>query len=204
MLTDGYHDVPEGRLAAIVTSLQMVSRPLPAEEPPAPGVLHRLREPTAEAFRRLYREVGSDWLWFSRLLLSDAELTSIIRSPDVELHQLEGTGGGEGILELDFRVEGECELAFFGLSRPLIGRGAGRWLMNRALERAWARPIRRLWVHTCTLDHPDALAFYVRSGFTPYRRQVEVMPDPRLAGLLPRGAAAHVPILSPSPPEPSA
>jgi hypothetical protein len=67
--------------------------------------------------------------------------------------------------------------------------------MSRAIERAWAHPIERLWVHTCTLDHPGALAFYVRSGFRPYRRQVEVADDPRLSGALPRNAAPHVPII---------
>ena len=41
--------------------------------------------------------------------------------------------------------------------------------MNRALELAWSRPISRVWVHTCTFDHPSALAFYQRSGFLPFR-----------------------------------
>ena len=103
---------------------------------------------------------------------------------------------GVGLMpDLDFRVEGDCEIAFLGLTPRLIGRGAGRWLMNRALELAWSRPINRLWLHTCTLDHPDALAFYVRSGFVPYRRQVEVADDPRLAGQVPRAIAPQVPMI---------
>jgi hypothetical protein len=67
--------------------------------------------------------------------------------------------------------------------------------MNRAIEQAWAHPIRRFWVHTCTLDHAGALAFYVRSGFVPYRRQIEIADDPRILGEAPRTAAPHVPIL---------
>jgi hypothetical protein len=55
--------------------------------------------------------------------------------------------------------------------------------MNRALEKVWQRPISRFWVHTCTLDHPNALAFYMRSGFVPFRRQIEIAPDPRLQGV---------------------
>ena len=88
-----------------------------------------------------------------------------------------------------------CELRMFGVTAQLIGTGAGRFLMNRALERAWSEPIRRFWVHTCTFDHQAALAFYVRSGFRPYRQQIEYADDPRLLGLLPRGAAPHVPII---------
>jgi hypothetical protein len=60
---------------------------------------------------------------------------------------------------------------------------------------AWAEPIRRFWLHTCTFDHPSALAFYQRSGFTPFRRQVEITDDPRLDGICPRGAARHIPIV---------
>ena len=77
----------------------------------------------------------------------------------------------------------------------LIGTGGARFLMNRALELAWSRDVRRVWVHTCTLDHPSALAFYQRSGFRPFRRQVEVADDPRLDGTAPRDAAKHVPII---------
>ena len=83
----------------------------------------------------------------------------------------------------------------FGVTGPLIGTGAGRWLMNRAIEAAWAKPIRRFWVHTCTFDHPAALAFYIRSGFIPFRRQIEVADDPRLDGTLARESASHVPII---------
>ena len=84
---------------------------------------------------------------------------------------------------------------FFGVTAKLVGSGAGRWLMNRALEIAWSRPVTRVWLHTCTFDHPAALAFYQRSGFRPFRRQVEVVDDPRLDGTVPRDVAKHVPII---------
>ena len=104
-----------------------------------------------------------------------------------------------GLLALDFREEGACELAFFGLTAAAIGNGTGRWLMNRAIARAWSREghsaIRRFWVHTCTLDSPQALGFYIRSGFTPVKRQIEIFDDPRLTGVLPLTAAPQVPIL---------
>jgi hypothetical protein len=68
-------------------------------------------------------------------------------------------------------------------------------LVNFAIDRAWARPIRRLWAHTCNFDHPAALAFYYRSGFRPYAFMVDVADDPRLTGHMPRTAAPHVPLL---------
>ncbi len=68
--------------------------------------------------------------------------------------------------------------------------------MDEALTRAFARPIRRFWVHTCTFDHPGAVDFYRRSGFRPYARAIEVAPDPRLTGALPRMAAGQIPLLA--------
>ena len=112
---------------------------------PAPG-----RDPGLDWFRDLYRRVGEEWLWFSRLQMSDAELAAIIHSPLVEVYALVQDGRDEGLLELDFREPGQCELAFFGVTSKLIGSGAGRWLINRALELAWSRQVARVWVHTCT------------------------------------------------------
>ena len=73
------------------------------------------------------------------------------------------------------------------------GRGLGRALMSRAVSLAWARPITRMWVHTCTYDHPSALGFYMKAGFKPYAVRVEVQVDPRLTGHLPIGAARRCP-----------
>ncbi len=193
ILPDGYSDVPAGKIAAVVTHLEMTARPAPRPDPPGAWTLRRVETPDLNWFRDLYRRVGEEWLWFSRLQMSDADLAAIIQSPLVEVYALVQDGRDEGLLELDFRQPGQCELAFFGVTAKLIGSGAGSWLMNRALELMWSRPVARFWVHTCTLDHPSALAFYQRSGFRPFRRQIEIADDPRLDGTLPRSAAKHVP-----------
>ena len=119
----------------------------------------------------------------------------IISDPLVEIFTLSKDGKDEALLELDFRTEGECEIAYFGLAAPLIGSGVGRFLMNHAITQAWARPITRFHLHTCTLDSQQALAFYIRSGFTPTRQEIEIEDDPRQTGLLPLTAAPHVPVI---------
>jgi GNAT superfamily N-acetyltransferase len=194
-LPDGYSDVPAGKIAAVVTHLEMTERPTLRPDPEGAWSLRRVPSPDLNWFRDLYRRVGEEWLWFSRLQMADEELAAIIRSPMVEVHALVHEGRDEGLLELDFREAGQCKLAFFGVTADLIGSGAGRWLMNRALELAWSRQVSRVWVHTCSFDHPSALAFYQRSGFRPFRRQIEIADDPRLDGAAPRDAAKHVPII---------
>ena len=195
ILPDGYSDGPPGKIAAVVTHLEMIARPAPRPDPASAWTLRRVETPPLDWFRDLYRRVGEEWLWFSRLQMSDADLAAIIQAPLVEVYALEHEGRDEGLLELDFRDAGQCELGFFGVTAKLIGSGAGSWLMNRALELAWSRPVGRVWVHTCTFDHPSALAFYQRSGFRPFRRQIEVADDPRLDGTAPRDVARHVPVI---------
>jgi GNAT superfamily N-acetyltransferase len=195
ILPDGYSDVPAGKIAAVVTHLEMTERPVMPPDPAGAWTLRKVDMPGLDWFRNLYLRVGEEWLWFSRMRMGDAELAAIIHSPLVEIHALVQDGSDEGLLELDFRQPGQCELAFFGVTAKLIGSGAGRFLMNRALELAWSRPVKRVWLHTCTFDHPGALSFYQRAGFRPFRRQVEVEDDPRLDGTAPRGAARHVPII---------
>src|ERR1051325_1168845 len=127
MLTDGYHDVPDGKVASVVTHLQMFGKPsLRPEVEGPPFTLTRREAPDADEYLALYRAVGTDWLWFSRLFMPADELAATIGDPRVEVYRLDAPGGEVGLLELDFRQAGECELAYFGVSGGLIGGGAGR------------------------------------------------------------------------------
>ena len=167
--------------------------------PPSPLRLQRWASPDPAKYRALFRRVGEPWLWFSRLLMDDHELKAIIGDPNVEVYAVADPRGIEvGILELDFREPAAAELSFFGLFPELAGKGHGRWLMAHALQLAWRKHVTRVWVHSCTLDHPSALGFYRAQGFMPFARDVEIFADPRLAGVLPRDAAPHVPLLDPS------
>lgn len=189
--------VPSGHIATIVTSLEMTDRPALRPLPASSLRLDRWINPDADKYRILYRRIGEPWLWFSRLTLSSEELTDIIQNPKILIWAvLDPLGIEIGILELDFREEGQCEIAFFGFVPELNGQGHGRWLMAMALQSAWAgEGVERVWVHTCTLDGPGALNFYRKSGFTPYQHLIETFPDPRLSGLISRGSAPQIPII---------
>src|SRR6476661_6991805 len=126
ILPDGYSDVPAGKIAALVTHLEMTARPAPRPDPAGAWSLRR---------------VGLQWLWISRIRMPDAELAAIIQSPLIEIYALAHEGRDEGLLEMDCREPGQCEFVSFGVTEKCVGTGAGRWLMNRALERAWSRPV---------------------------------------------------------------
>lgn len=196
-LKDEFTLLAPGQIAAVVTHLEMHAKPALRREPGKPGeyALRRMSKPVLSEYREAYRRVGEQWLWFSRLAMDDETLKTIVHDPAVEVHILRHRGRDEGILEIDFRKFPEVEISFLGVTGPLLGKGAGRYLMNRALEISWSRAPNRVTIHTCTLDHPRALEFYLKTGFTPYSRSIEIADDPRLHGVLPRQAAPQVPII---------
>ena len=190
-----YEAIRNGDLAAVVTFLEMRERPS-LDVLPSPLSLRRIERPGLDDYRNLFRRVGAPWLWFSRLIMDDDRLLSIIRDPGIELFAvMDESGADAGILELDYREGSQCELSFVGLVPELSGQGHGRWLLAEALRLAWRDGIERVHVHTCTLDHPAALPAYIRAGFTPYKRAIERFPDPRLLGILPRDCASQSPVL---------
>jgi GNAT superfamily N-acetyltransferase len=192
-----YDSVGDGELAAVVTYLEMLEPPVSRGDSPSGSLsLRRIEQPATDDYRDLFRMVGAPWLWFSRLIMDDSKLAAIIQHPLVELHSVvDESGRAVGMLELDFREPQECELAFIGLIPELAGKGHGRWLLAEAVHRAWRDGIRRVHVHTCSLDHPAALTAYRRAGFNPYKRGIERFPDPRLLGILPRECAPQTPLL---------
>ncbi len=190
-------DVPAGQLAAVVPYLEMHEGSSDLALPPAPLALHRIH-PAPSDYRNLFRAVGAPWLWFSRLAMPDPQLRAIIDHPAVELFEVRDSDMVVGMLELDRRLASACELAFVGLIPAYAGQGHGRWLLAEAVSRAWSGDTARVHVHTCSLDHPAALAAYRRAEFVAVARKVESFIDPRLSDILPRDAAPHIPLVEPS------
>lgn len=194
--TSKFYDVPAGKIAAVVTYLEMRSPPPTGEERADSRVeLRRIENPDPDWYLKLFNEIGEDLLWFGRLTIDGEDLHSLLSDPNYEVYALRADGEDAGLLELDFRIQEECELSYFGIVPSLVGSGVGRVLMSHTIEIAWSHPIRRFWLHTCTLDHPRALPFYLRAGFTAYKREIEIADDPRLTGALRRDATPDVPII---------
>ncbi len=144
--------------------------------PPAIDVsIERVEAPAPALYRDLYDRVGRPWLWYERRLLSDPALQMLLSLPGHELHVARHDGALAGYFEL-----GGDELEFFGLTLDYVGRGIGPWLLDRAIERAFARGTMRLRLNTNTLDHPGALDTYRRAGFRPVRSESKELRDPRV------------------------
>jgi GNAT superfamily N-acetyltransferase len=122
-------------------------------------------------WRFLYTEVGRRYRWVDRLPWSDDEIAAYLADDGVTLWLLTVEGAPAGYFELRADAEGGVEIAYFGLLEAFTGRGLGAHLLTEAVERAWSLGATRVWLHTCSLDHPAALPNYINRGFTAYRRE---------------------------------
>jgi len=124
-------------------------RPVPA--PRSELTVVHVQSPTVRHYRSLYNAVFTD--------------------PRNELHVLHVDGRSAGFAELDRRQPNEIELAQFGLIREFIGQGLGKWFLQWTIDKAWSYGPKRFWLHTCTLDHPNALPNYRKAGFVLYKQE---------------------------------
>jgi GNAT superfamily N-acetyltransferase len=165
-----------------VTYLEMTAPPArPARPAPRSDLEIRLAQrPTVSFYRYLYAAVGEPWTWTVRRCLSDVELHAILSDPKVEVNVLWVGGVPGGYVELDRRSPPDIEVAYFGLMPEFIGQGLGRYMLDWAIHHAWRMRPRRLWLHTCDLDHPRALDLYRGAGFRIYHGRAstqELPPD---------------------------
>ncbi len=194
---DGYTDLPPGKIANVVTYLER--EPPATAAPPRPEfAIRRIAEPDPAWFRDLYRRIGEDWLWFSVAVMPDDRLAAILADPATVVLALEQGGRATGLAELSFARPGDVEIVMFGVVPEATGTGAARALMEAALSETRRPGIRRVWLHTCSFDHPAAVRFYRARGFRGFKFAIEVSDDPRLTGHLPRDAAPHVPLIDPA------
>ncbi len=161
-------------LESVITYLEMwappAQRPRPAPRPDLE--IRRAQRPTVSFYRYLYAAVGEPWSWTDRRRLDDAGLAAILADPRVEVNVLWLGGVPAGYAELDRRAPPDIEIGYFGLVPEFIGQGLGGYLLDWAIHHAWRVRPRRLWLHTCDLDHPRALDFYQRAGFRIYHQEI--------------------------------
>lgn len=185
-----------GTYRSVVTWLEMRAPPADAAPaPPRPEVaLRRWERPATDEYLELFHRVGDPWLWHGRLAQGRDEIERLLQAPDYEVWRLWSGDHVAGLGELNRARAGEVKLEYIGLVPAFIGTGLGGWFLRALLHEAWRGGVERVWLHTCSEDHPDAIDVYRRVGFEPYASEVEWVRDPRLLGLLPRDAGPHVPL----------
>lgn len=143
----------------------------PARRRPDDVEVRRAEIPLPELNRFLYTAVGGDWHWHDRLGWDHARWMDFLDRPDVETWVAYRRGTPAGYVELERQPGADVEIAYFGILPQFIGQGIGGYLLATAIERAWAMGAARVWVHTCSLDHPGALANYQARGMRLFKEE---------------------------------
>jgi len=132
---------------------------------------------TVSFYRYLYGEVGREYHWVERRRWTDERLAAHLADPAIRIWLLQVDGCPAGYFELYRDAEDGVEIAYFGLIPEFVGQGHGKLLLTAAVSTAWElEPMpARVWLHTCTLDHPQALPNYIARGFVPYKTETELI-----------------------------
>ena len=169
MASNAGNEAAQGQPTSI-TYVEMVS---PAALVPSESKDPRfqVREATTKEWRFnrfLYQLVGEDWTWIDKLPWTPDQWRAYAEAEDLRTFVGYVDGSIAGYYELHTGENRDVEIAIFGIAPKFVGRGYGGALLTHAIRQAWATGTSRVWLHTCTLDHPGALPNYLKRGFTIY------------------------------------
>ncbi len=134
--------------------------------------IQRMTVPLPRFNKFLYAYVGEKWNWTDKLGWSDDQWDNWVKRPELSTWLASYKGTPAGYYELEAQPENNIEIAYFGLFPEFLDRGLGAELLTAAVGSAWRLGASRIWVHTCTLDHPSALSNYKRQGFRVFKEEV--------------------------------
>lgn len=147
-----------------------------------PYDLRKTTRPLPELNRFLYGTVGAPWCWYVRLTWNYQQWMEYLDRDVVHTWVAYQGATPVGYFELEEQAAGSVEIAYFGLLPEFTGEGLGKLLLEDALYQAWLLAENRVWLHTCTLDHPAALPNYLARGFKVFLEEdtVDEIPDEAL------------------------
>lgn len=169
-------------IAATTWWMQMTQKPATGTTVPLPEgcTVIRALNPNRAYYLYLYTSVGRPYQWYNRLMMPADELQELLEDKNTEIYVLYLNGVPAGFAEFDVAAEKSTEMVYFGLGCDYTGQGLGKPFLKWCIDKAWQRPINRLWLHTCNLDHAAALSLYQKAGFIIYDQDtiMQQTPDP--------------------------
>ena len=129
-------------------------------------------KPDFQLNKFFYKQVGKKHRWIDRLSWSDEKWINFISNKNLETYVISESEDLIGFFELLYNPElNETEISYFGLLEEYIGKGIGGYALSEAIKKSFEKNIERVWLHTCTLDHPNALKNYIARGMRVFRKE---------------------------------
>jgi len=130
------------------------------------------KKPTLDLCKFFYKEVGRDFFWRDRLKWSDQDWFDYINSNFFKLYILKHNNTLAGYYELLYDPKNSSmEISYFGIFKEFYGKGIGGYLLTDAILTSFNQKINKVWVHTCTLDHPNDLKNYIERGMKVFKTE---------------------------------
>ena len=144
-----------------------------SEKPQKNLEIKKINPPDFELNKFLYKQVGKKYYWVDRLAWSNNDWANYVNRKDLCTYVLKAENEISGFFELIYHKNTlEVEIAYLGLLDEFIGKKLGGYLLSEAIKISWNFNIRRVWVHTCSLDHKNALNNYFARGMKMYNNTV--------------------------------
>ena len=120
-----------------------------------------------------YKNIGKKHKWVDRLVWTEAQWIEYVSNKNVKTYVFKFKDDLAGFFELIFHGEKrEVEIAYFGLLEEFQNKKLGSYLLSQAIQKSFNRGIDRVWVHTCSLDHKNALNNYIARGMKIFKTEI--------------------------------
>ena len=120
-----------------------------------------------------YKNIGKEHQWIDRLIWTENQWINYVSSKNVKTYVLNDKDNLAGFFELIFHVEKkEIEIAYFGLLEEFRNKKLGSYLLSEAIKKSFLNDIKRVWAHTCSLDHKNALNNYIARGMKIFKTEI--------------------------------
>ena len=119
-----------------------------------------------------YKQIGKNYQWVDRLIWTDKNWIEYVSNPNLFTFVLKNNDDIAGFFELMYHKDKlETEIAYFGLLKEYIGKKLGGYMLSEAIKKSFSYNVKRVWAHTCSLDHKNALKNYLSRGMKIYNTE---------------------------------
>jgi len=119
-----------------------------------------------------YKQIGKNYQWVDRLIWTDKNWIEYVSSPNLFTFVLKNNDDIAGFFELMYHKDKlETEIAYFGLLKEYFGKKLGGYMLSEAIKKSFSYNVKRVWAHTCSLDHKNALKNYLSRGMKIYNTE---------------------------------
>ena len=124
----------------------------------------------------LYKNIGKKHKWIDRLIWSETQWIDYVSSSKVQTYIFKYKDNLAGFFELIFHIENkEVEIAYFGLLEEFQNKKLGSYLLSEAIKISFTHKVNRVWLHTCSLDHKNALNNYISRGMKIFKKETLII-----------------------------